>query len=552
MANKDFVVKNSLIVGDTATINGVQIDLSNATSGQVLKFDGSKFAPATDNIDPVVSTYSQTIGNGTNSTYVVNHYLGTKNISVIVRDANSPYDVVATRWEATTDNSITLDFSAAVSASSRRVFIASTGTLSYYTSTIGDGTSSSIDLVHNLGSRDVYATVINSNSPYEIVEVGVLAPSANKLTLDFSKAPQAGSLVASVFLPLEGYEYSSLIGDGSSTSFVLTHNLGTRDINIIVRDTQSPYQILDTRWEATTVNTVTVYFTTAPANSSKKVTVFTGIGGKKHTPSFGDISTVVPSTSTSSGVTGDMAWDSNYIYVCTEPNSWKKASLINYDSVDDDQITSTTISSNAVTTIDSFASASFRSAEFTVQAVQGTKYTLIKCLAIHDGSTVFTSQYGRTEIGSPAIPITISSDINDGIVRLRATATDAASTNVVTSVTKKTIVGGSSNVSDITSTSVTTNSATTIDSFSALSYRSAEFTVQVTQGSKYTFIKCLAIHNGSSVTVSQYGRTEIGSPAIPVTFTSDINDNYVRLRCTITDASSTNANVNVIKERLTV
>ena len=552
MANKDFVVKNSLIVGDTATINGVQIDLSNATSGQVLKFDGSKFAPAADNIDPVVSTYSQTIGDGTNSTYVVNHYLGTKNISVIVRDANSPYDVVAARWEATTDNSITLDFSTAVSASSRRVFIASTGTLSYYTATVGDGTSSSIDLVHNLGSRDVYATVINSSSPYEIVEVGVLAPSANKLTLDFSKAPQAGSLVASVFLPLEGYEYSSLIGNGSSTSFVLTHNLGTRDINIIVRDTQSPYQILDTRWEATTVNTVTVYFTTAPANSSKKVTVFTGIGGKKHTPSFGDISTVVPSTSTSSGVTGDMAWDSNYIYVCTEPNSWKKASLINYDSVDDDQITSTTISSNAVTTIDSFASASFRSAEFTVQAVQGTKYTLIKCLAIHDGSTVFTSQYGRTEIGSPAIPITISSDINDGIVRLRATATDAASTNVVTSVTKKTIVGGSSNVSDITSTSVTTNSATTIDSFSALSYRSAEFTVQVTQGSKYTFIKCLAIHNGSSVTVSQYGRTEIGSPAIPVTFTSDINDNYVRLRCTITDASSTNANVNVIKERLTV
>ena len=552
MANKDFVVKNSLIVGDTATINGVQIDLSNATSGQVLKFDGSKFAPAADNIDPVVSTYSQTIGDGTNSTYVVNHYLGTKNISVIVRDANSPYDVVAARWEATTDNSITLDFSTAVSASSRRVFIASTGTLSYYTSTIGDGTSSSIDLVHNLGSRDVYATVINSSSPYEIVEVGVLAPSANKLTLDFSKAPQAGSLVASVFLPLEGYEYSSLIGNGSSTSFVLTHNLGTRDINIIVRDTQSPYQILHTRWEATTVNTVTVYFTTAPANSSKKVTVFTGIGGKKHTPSFGDISTVVPSTSTSSGVTGDMAWDSNYIYVCTESNSWKKASLINYDSVDDDQITSTTISSNAVTTIDSFASASFRSAEFTVQAVQGTKYTLIKCLAIHDGSTVFTSQYGRTEIGSPAIPITISSDINDGIVRLRATATDAASTNVVTSVTKKTIVGGSSNVSDITSTSVTTNSATTIDSFSALSYRSAEFTVQVTQGSKYTFIKCLAIHNGSSVTVSQYGRTEIGSPAIPVTFTSDINDNYVRLRCTITDASSTNANVNVIKERLTV
>ena len=48
MANKDFIVKNSLIVGDTATINGVQIDPSGATSNQVLKFDGSKFAPASD------------------------------------------------------------------------------------------------------------------------------------------------------------------------------------------------------------------------------------------------------------------------------------------------------------------------------------------------------------------------------------------------------------------------------------------------------------------------------------------------------------------------
>jgi hypothetical protein len=65
-------------------------------------------------------------------------------------------------------------------------------------------------------------------------------------------------------------------------------------------------------------------------------------------------------------------------------------------------------------------------------------------------------------------------------------------------------------------------------------------------------MKCLAIHNGSTVTISQYGRTEIGSPAIPVTLSSDINDNYVRLRCTITDASSTNASVNVIKERLTI
>ena len=48
MADKNFVVKNSLIVGDTATINGVQIDPSGASSNQVLKFDGTKFAPASE------------------------------------------------------------------------------------------------------------------------------------------------------------------------------------------------------------------------------------------------------------------------------------------------------------------------------------------------------------------------------------------------------------------------------------------------------------------------------------------------------------------------
>ena len=552
MANKDFVVKNSLIVGETATINGVQIDLSNATSGQVLKFDGSKFAPAADSTVDEPSSYSTLVGNDTSSSYVITHNLNTRDVVVSVRDAVSPYDFINVRSEATTVNTVTLDFSSAVSSNSRDVLIISAGDLDYYTSTIGNGSNSSIVLNHNLGSRDVAVAVRNASSPYEFIDVATFATAPNKVTLDFSSAPSANTLVAAVYLPLEGYSYSKIIGDGSDSVFTLTHNLNTRDVNVIIRETQSPYELIKTYWEATTADTVSVAFETAPSTGSIEVTVFNGLGGKLLAPSLNDLSVSVPASSSSDGQKGDLAWDANSIYICTETNTWKKANLISYDSIDDGQVASTTISSNSTVTIDSFTAASFRSAEFTVQAVQGTKYTLIKCLAIHDGSTVFTSQYGRTEIGSPAIPITISSDINDGIVRLRATATDAASTNVVTSVTKKTIVGGSSNISDITSTSVTTNSATTIDSFSALSYRSAEFTVQVTQGSKYTFIKCLAIHNGSSVTVSQYGRTEIGSPVIPVTFTSDINDNYVRLRCTITDASSTNANVNVIKERLTV
>jgi len=117
VADKDFVVKHGLVVGDTATINGVQIDLSNATSGQVLKFDGTKFTPASEG-DISGTVYSATIGDGTNSSYVITHGFGTRNVVVVIRNAASPYEVINARWEATTINTITVDFSSPVTSDS--------------------------------------------------------------------------------------------------------------------------------------------------------------------------------------------------------------------------------------------------------------------------------------------------------------------------------------------------------------------------------------------------------------------------------------------------
>jgi hypothetical protein len=136
-------------------------------------------------------------------------------------------------------------------------------------------------LDHSLGSRDVFVTVRNASSPYEIISVGASAPTIQRVALDFSAPPEANSLIASVYLPLEGASYSSKIGDGSLTTFTIGHNLNTRDINIIVRATTSPYDFTPVRWEASTLNTATVYFESAPSIDSQKVTVFTGIGGIK-------------------------------------------------------------------------------------------------------------------------------------------------------------------------------------------------------------------------------------------------------------------------------
>ena len=198
MANKDFVVKNSLIVGDTATINGVQLNPSGATSGQVLKFDGTKFAPASEG-DISGTVYSLTIGDGTNSSYTITHGLATRNVVVVIRNAASPYEVINARWEATTTNTITVDFSSPVTSDSVTV--------------------------------SVYAAV-------------------------------AGNLIVS---------YKETIGNGTDSTYAITHSLNTRDIVVSVRNAGSPYESINVRWEATTINTVTFDFSAALANNSVRV-----------------------------------------------------------------------------------------------------------------------------------------------------------------------------------------------------------------------------------------------------------------------------------------
>lgn len=68
-------------------------------------------------------------------------------------------------------------------------------------------------------------------------------------------------------------KFSLLIGDGTATSFTVTHNLNTQDINITAREVASPYAIVYPDFEATTVNTATIRFSNPPAVNSYKVIV---------------------------------------------------------------------------------------------------------------------------------------------------------------------------------------------------------------------------------------------------------------------------------------
>lgn len=67
-------------------------------------------------------------------------------------------------------------------------------------------------------------------------------------------------------------KFSANIGNGSSTSIAVTHNLGTKDVKVTVRAVADDSHVL-ADVVSTDVNNVTVTFATAPATNAYRVTV---------------------------------------------------------------------------------------------------------------------------------------------------------------------------------------------------------------------------------------------------------------------------------------
>lgn len=67
-------------------------------------------------------------------------------------------------------------------------------------------------------------------------------------------------------------KFSANIGNGSLSSIAVTHNLGTQDVTVAVRDTATNAGVL-VDWVATDANTVTLTFAVAPASNAYRATV---------------------------------------------------------------------------------------------------------------------------------------------------------------------------------------------------------------------------------------------------------------------------------------
>jgi hypothetical protein len=68
-------------------------------------------------------------------------------------------------------------------------------------------------------------------------------------------------------------KYAESIGDGSATSYTVTHNLGTKDVTVHVYDNSSPYAQVETDVEHSGNNTVAINFASAPTSNQYRVVI---------------------------------------------------------------------------------------------------------------------------------------------------------------------------------------------------------------------------------------------------------------------------------------
>lgn len=68
-------------------------------------------------------------------------------------------------------------------------------------------------------------------------------------------------------------KYAADLGNGSATSFTITHNLGTRDVTVGIYEPAASYAEVMADVEHSTTNTITVKFTTAPTTDQFRVVV---------------------------------------------------------------------------------------------------------------------------------------------------------------------------------------------------------------------------------------------------------------------------------------
>lgn len=129
----------------------------------------------------------------------------------------------------------------------------------------------------------INGTIDSSNVIF--TSFGTGAPAASETTAGIAELAtqaevDAGTDDARIITPLKLAtwsgrirKYAASFGDGSATSYVITHNFNTRDVTVVVFPNSGTYDNVEVDVGRTGVNEVTLVFATAPASNAYRVVV---------------------------------------------------------------------------------------------------------------------------------------------------------------------------------------------------------------------------------------------------------------------------------------
>ena len=167
-----------------------------------------------------------------------------------------------TGWVLTTNNPITLNTTALVFAQ-----FSGAGTYSASNGVLLTGSN------FTFAPRSGYGLQTGSSG----AEIKLATTSGLNLSSDLAVGAGNGISVLTNTVAIDTAvvvsKYNASIGDGSATSYTVTHNLGTRDVQVTIYDNSSPYAEVIADVQHSTTNTITLLFSVAPTSNQYRVVV---------------------------------------------------------------------------------------------------------------------------------------------------------------------------------------------------------------------------------------------------------------------------------------
>lgn len=176
------------------------------------------------------------------------------------------------RWVLTTSDDITIGTTSLVFTKDFQAadIVAGSGLTKTGNTLNAIGTANRITA--NADSIDIASTYVGQTTITTLGTVTTGTWNATAILLAKGGTGATTAVAARTNLGAVG-KYVVAIGDGTTTSFTVTHSLGTQDVMVSVVESASPYEIVYPNVYATSVNTVTVAFAIAPTSGRYRVVV---------------------------------------------------------------------------------------------------------------------------------------------------------------------------------------------------------------------------------------------------------------------------------------